>query len=744
MANYIPQTDYTSRDYESIRRDVINLIPEYAPEWTNRDPADFGMTILEAYSYMGDLLNYYIDRAANEAFITTASQRESVLQLARLLSYKPTEATASTVTLTFKNSTASPITVPAGTKVSTTTVVSGNTTRIVFETDAAVTVPAKVGIVDGAATVLATQGETPDPETIGTSNGQPNQLYQLSESPVINGSTSVTVGGIEYTEVPYLIDYQGYDPVYTTVTNANGVTYIVFGDGVSGRIPPNNAEIICTYRVGGGIQGNVSANTIKFIETNQVNGLSVLNQYVSATNDGSATGGADAESTDSIRINAPLSTKSLNRAVSISDYSALTLQVSGIAKATAIADVYTSVNVFFAPYGDKGVENDGTTPSAVFNALKTDVTEYLKDKIPANTTVTFQPPSYVGVNITAAITCLPQYRQSTIQASVESILNELLDFDNVSANTIKFIETNQVNGLSVLNQYVSATNDGSATGGADAESTDSIRINAPLSTKSLNRAVSISDYSALTLQVSGIAKATAIADVYTSVNVFFAPYGDKGVENDGTTPSAVFNALKTDVTEYLKDKIPANTTVTFQPPSYVGVNITAAITCLPQYRQSTIQASVESILNELLDFDNVLFNDRISLQDVISAISSIPGVAYTQVSKLVRQDQDVTRTITNKALTSSVATLTTSAAHGFTVGQTVKVTGVDATFDGTFIITAVPTTTTFSYALVAANVTSAAATGQSTILTVSDIICGVNEIPEANDITLTLSGGILV
>ena len=73
----------------------------------------------------------------------------------------------------------------------------------------------------------------------------------------------------------------------------------------------------------------------------------------------------------------------------------------------------------------------------------------------------------------------------------------------------------------------------------------------------------------------------------------------------------------------------------------------------------------------------------------------------------------ITATITNKALTSNVATLTTSAAHGLSVGFEVVVSGVDATFDGTYTITAV-TSTTFSYAKTASNVSSTAATGTVT------------------------------
>jgi hypothetical protein len=68
----------------------------------------------------------------------------------------------------------------------------------------------------------------------------------------------------------------------------------------------------------------------------------------------------------------------------------------------------------------------------------------------------------------------------------------------------------------------------------------------------------------------------------------------------------------------------------------------------------------------------------------------------------------ITVSITNKALTSDVATLTTSTAHNLGVGMTIVITGVDATFNGTYRITAVPTATTFRYAKVASNVTSTA------------------------------------
>ena len=77
---------------------------------------------------------------------------------------------------------------------------------------------------------------------------------------------------------------------------------------------------------------------------------------------------------------------------------------------------------------------------------------------------------------------------------------------------------------------------------------------------------------------------------------------------------------------------------------------------------------------------------------------------------------DSTKAVNNKALTSNVATLTTSAAHGFEVGQSVTVSGVDATFNGTYTITAVPSSTTFRYAKTASDVASAAVSPVGSVL----------------------------
>ena len=91
----------------------------------------------------------------------------------------------------------------------------------------------------------------------------------------------------------------------------------------------------------------------------------------------------------------------------------------------------------------------------------------------------------------------------------------------------------------------------------------------------------------------------------------------------------------------------------------------------------------------------------------------------------------ITVSISNKALTTNVATLTTTAAHGLSVGMQITITDVDATFNGEYRITGVPTTTTFTYAKTATNVPSTAVspvgTGVAEIIHFIDYNAGTDD-----------------
>lgn len=85
-------------------------------------------------------------------------------------------------------------------------------------------------------------------------------------------------------------------------------------------------------------------------------------------------------------------------------------------------------------------------------------------------------------------------------------------------------------------------------------------------------------------------------------------------------------------------------------------------------------------------------------------------------------------TVTNKALTSNVATLTTSAVHGYAVGDVVTVNGVGDPFDGTYTISVVGSTTTFGYVRTKKNVSSVAAAAGATAQSASPAAFNAGEL----------------
>ena len=76
--------------------------------------------------------------------------------------------------------------------------------------------------------------------------------------------------------------------------------------------------------------------------------------------------------------------------------------------------------------------------------------------------------------------------------------------------------------------------------------------------------------------------------------------------------------------------------------------------------------------------------------------------------------EGATSTVSGKALTSNIATITTTSAHNLLAGDLVTIAGVDTTFNGDQTVVDVPTTTSFTFNLIHANVTSATSTGTVT------------------------------
>lgn len=80
---------YTSRDFNSIKTDLVNYAKRYYPN-TFRDfnEASFGSLMLDTVSYVGDVMSFYLDYQVNESFLDTANEYDNVIKLTRQMGYK--------------------------------------------------------------------------------------------------------------------------------------------------------------------------------------------------------------------------------------------------------------------------------------------------------------------------------------------------------------------------------------------------------------------------------------------------------------------------------------------------------------------------------------------------------------------------------------------------------------------------------------------------------------------------------
>ena len=82
-----PEIDYLAKDYNSFRQLMLDRLSVLMPQWTERNPADAGIALVELLAYVGDHLSYQQDVIATEAYLDTARRRVSVRRHALLVDY---------------------------------------------------------------------------------------------------------------------------------------------------------------------------------------------------------------------------------------------------------------------------------------------------------------------------------------------------------------------------------------------------------------------------------------------------------------------------------------------------------------------------------------------------------------------------------------------------------------------------------------------------------------------------------
>jgi hypothetical protein len=183
----------------------------------------------------------------------------------------------------------------------------------------------------------------------------------------VQSTLEVRVNNIQWHEQNSLLESAPNGRDYVVQANPEGLESIQFGDGITGaRLPTGNSNVVATYRTGLGKAGNVRAKTITNLASRPLGVKEVTNPLP-------ATGGADPETIEQIRSNAPIAVMALDRLVSVRDYADFARNFAGIDKSVAQSmrlGGQPSIGITIAGAGDVPIAPDSELQKNLIEAYR--------------------------------------------------------------------------------------------------------------------------------------------------------------------------------------------------------------------------------------------------------------------------------------------------------------------------------------------------------------------------------------
>ncbi len=418
--------DYTNRDFASLVTSLLDLAALKLPEWTDRSENDLGRMLVELFAYVGDNLLYYQDRIANEAFLATAVERRSVIDLLALIGYTLATPAPAVVELEVRiaNDEATPAQIEPGARFATQALPGKPAIEFIYLPNPAVP---RIVPRDGGGglippfTIRVTHASRIERELLGTATGQANQRLRLGQTPVMlprdgDSQEGLTVevdrgSGFErWDKRATLLYSHSRDTHFTVQVDDQDRVDVVFGDGQYGAVPPAGGVVRASYLIGGGAAGNVGPGTITAV-------MSGVSADAMVVNRKGASGGTDRESIEHARQHAPRVFRSLQRAVTAGDYAALATNVPGVLRAVAIAPGWNYVDLYVVAEGGLELTED----------LRATLLRYFDTRRMLTTFVSIRQPVFVSVDLTVHVEALPTFYQEDVRQRVAEDLAALFD-----------------------------------------------------------------------------------------------------------------------------------------------------------------------------------------------------------------------------------------------------------------------------------------------------------------------------
>jgi hypothetical protein len=413
----------SSLDFDTLKENLKtflksqSVLKDYNYEGSNMN------VLLDVLSYNSYLNSFYLNMVASEMFLDSAQKLDSVISHSKELNYVPLSyaGAVSNVNISFQTSgistTTGVLSIPKGTRFFGTN--SNGTYQFVTTETQSYSSTNDTFIVSN----LQIKEGSFNNESYIVNYDIENQRFILSDPKIDISTLSVYVvenfgsSNTLFARKPTLFGLDSTSNVYFIQATQNGQYEIVFGDNNFGRTPLNASTVLVSYLVTNGSDGNGISSITMSDDIGPINGGTVLSANVSVS--ANSSGGANQETIDSIRFNAPRYFATQQRAVSSDDYASLVIsnfrgQISDVA-------VFGGETLPEKKYGRVIVCLKPSTETIAPNYVKDSIVRYLQDYIVLPNRVETADPDYLYVKLDSVVQYDP-YSTNKTPAEIKNIV----------------------------------------------------------------------------------------------------------------------------------------------------------------------------------------------------------------------------------------------------------------------------------------------------------------------------------
>ena len=416
----------TSLNFDNIKESMKTYIAS-KPEFTdyNFEGSTISM-LLDLLAYNTYQNAFYTSMVGNEMFLDSALLRDSVVSRAKMLNYVPRSARGASTTLTVEiTPTGAPDSVTVAKDSEFSATIDGEAYK--FVTPQAYSFSSTDNY---SGTITITEGRPVTHRfTVNTNSPVryilPNENVDTTSITVDVQTSSSDASSVRYNLASDITEVQANSAVYFLQEVEDSQYEITFGDDVIGQAPVDGNIVIANYRICNGTDGN---GVSSFTSPSTLGGSSTFTTLV----DAATSGGANNETIESIKFNAPKNYETQNRAVLAEDYKRLILRDNGDVQSISVwggeennPPIYGKVYISIKP----------TIGNTISSQRKTEITTELKKYNVLSIDPEFVDATFLYIRPTVEVRYDSKTTTLTGPQVQTKVLNAITNFESTKLGT---------------------------------------------------------------------------------------------------------------------------------------------------------------------------------------------------------------------------------------------------------------------------------------------------------------------